>query len=347
MLETMIWDGDKLQLLDQRVLPHEQDYIAYKQASDIAVAIKNMVVRGAPAIGVAAAFACVLAARAAQKNYQPGTGAQWLSSMEKDFELLRNARPTAVNLFWAIGQAEKITANGGLDIPAKLENWASMLFKQDIETNKIMGELGASLLTENSTLYTHCNAGALATCGYGTALGVIRSGHTKGLVKHVYIDETRPWMQGSRLTAYELQQENIRCSLVIEGAAGHMMATNKIDWVIVGADRVAANGDVVNKIGTYNLAVLAEYHGVKFMVVAPSSTIDMSLDNGGLIPIETRAAAEVCDWHGAAISPDGVHAENPAFDMTPAELVGALVTEKGIIIKPTKKKLVHLLRAEV
>jgi methylthioribose-1-phosphate isomerase len=347
VLETMIWDGQKLQLLDQRVLPHRQEYIDYKQASDLAVAIKDMVVRGAPAIGVAAAFGCVLAGRAAQKNYQPGTGAQWLSSMESDLAQLKNARPTAVNLFWAIGQAENIIADGGLNVPVKLENWAAMLFKQDIEINKKMGELGASLLTENSIIYTHCNAGALATCGYGTALGVIRSASIKNLVKHVYVDETRPWMQGSRLTAYELQQENIPCSLVIEGAAGHMMAINKVDWVIVGADRVAANGDVVNKIGTYNLAVLAKYHGVKFMVVAPSSTIDMSLANGGLIPIESRAAAEVCDWQGAAISPDGVHAENPAFDMTPAQLVGALVTEKGLIIKPNKKKLARLFRLEV
>ena len=347
MLETMIWDSDKLQLLDQRVLPHKQEYLACKQSSDVAKAITAMVVRGAPAIGVAAAFATILAARSAQKNYQPGTGAQWLDAMKNDLDLLRSSRPTAVNVSWAITQAEDIIVTGGLDVPAKLENWASVLFKKDIEINKTMGELGAGLLTKDSSVYTHCNAGALATCGYGTALGVIRSANDKGLIKHVYVGETRPWMQGSRLTSYELQQQNIPCSLVTEGAAGHIMATRKIDWIIVGADRVAANGDVANKIGTYNLAILAKYHGIKLMVVAPTSTIDMELDNGSLIPIETRESSEVSEWQGVAISPDGIQAENPAFDLTPVELVGALATEKGIVIKPDKAKLARLLKTKV
>jgi methylthioribose-1-phosphate isomerase len=340
----MIWDSKQLQLLDQRVLPHKQEYIGYSQANDVATAIKNMVVRGAPAIGVTAAFACVLAARAAQERDQPVNADQWLSSMQADLELLQRSRPTAVNLFWAIDQAKKIIAAGGIDVSIKLEEWAVMLFNQDIKTNRAMGELGATLLTENSVIYTHCNAGALATCGYGTALGVIRGACANNLIKHVYVGETRPWMQGSRLTAFELQQDNIPCSLIIEGAAGHFMATHEIDWVIVGADRVAANGDVVNKIGTYNLAILAKYHGVKFMVVAPTSTIDMSLHSGALIPIETRAASEVCDWQGIAISPVGMQAENPAFDLTPAGLIDALVTEKGIVMEPNKEKLAKIFK---
>ena len=345
MQATMIWSNGVLQLLDQRLLPHKQSYISCATAGDVATAIANMVVRGAPAIGVAAAFATVLAARQAQQSHKPSSSSQWIASTSLALTTLRQSRPTAVNLFWALDQALQLITQGGDDLPNNLERWAIDLYEKDISDNKIMGELGASLIAEQATVITHCNAGALATCGYGTALGVIRSGYANGNIKHVFASETRPWLQGSRLTAFELQQENIPCSLIVEGAAGHIMTTEPIDWVIVGADRITANGDVINKIGTYNLAVLAKYHGVSFMVVAPTATIDMATATGSQVVLEQRESSEVTDWRGDTVAPVAVVARNPAFDQTPNSLIDMIVTEKGLIYAPNKAKLSKLMQS--
>jgi methylthioribose-1-phosphate isomerase len=257
--------------------------------------------------------------------------------MDEPLAKLANSRPTAVNLFWAIERMTVLYKSLPTDVspePVLLQE-AKMIHAEDIESNHTMGHLGSGLIDSNSTVLTHCNAGALATGGFGTALGVIRQGYADGKIKHVYADETRPWLQGARLTAWELQQDHIPVTLQSEGAAAALMASGKLDWVIVGADRIAANGDVANKIGTYMLAILAKYHGVRMMVVAPTSTIDWRLQDGKEIPIEQRSAEEVTMIHGVQIAPEGVNALNPAFDVTPANLVDAIVTEAGVILSPS------------
>jgi methylthioribose-1-phosphate isomerase len=254
---------------------------------------------------------------------------------------LENARPTAVNLFWAVEHMRQCYMNLADQYSpeeALLEE-AKKLHQQDIDANKTMGRLGAELLDDNSVVLTHCNAGALATAGFGTALGVIRQGHKEGKIKHVYVDETRPWLQGARLTAWELVQEHIPMTLQADAAAALLMASGELNWVIVGADRIAANGDVANKIGTYSLAVLAKYHGVKVMVVAPTSTIDWDIPDGSLIPIEQRDSSEVTQINGEWIAPKQVQASNPAFDVTPASLIDAIVTEAGVILSPDSEKM--------
>ncbi|MEH6549659.1 MAG: S-methyl-5-thioribose-1-phosphate isomerase [Pseudomonadales bacterium] len=337
-MDTLRWDGERLWLLDQRVLPQQEIYLPYDTAQEVALAITDMVVRGAPAIGITAAFGVVLEARQLSHDLAEKVSIDWPQAMLPALTVLRESRPTAVNLFWAINQAEALLAQAG-DVPAVLEAWAKDMLVTDIQTNRHMGVLGAALLAEDSVIYTHCNAGALATGGYGTALGVIRAAHTAGKVKQVFAGETRPWLQGARLTAWELSREQIPVSIVVEGAAGHIIGERGVDWVIVGADRVAANGDVANKVGTFNLAILAQYHGARLMVVAPTSTIDMSTPDGRAIPIEQRPAEEVTHWRGETVAPAGVHAENPAFDVTPASLVSALVTERGVVLAPDTAKL--------
>ena len=329
---TQEWLDDHLRMLDQRKLPHEVVYQHYESAAEIAQAIKDMVVRGAPAIGHSAAFAMAIEA------LNIGESDDWVSALAEARKVLAESRPTAVNLFWVLDRCDQIIAQAE-DVPSALSYFAERLFELDIEDNKRMGDFGASLLGANATVYTHCNAGALATAGYGTALGVIRSAHAQGKIKQVFAGETRPWLQGARLTVWELLQENIPVKLAVEGAAGHNMKTHKVDWVIVGSDRIAANGDVANKIGTYNLAILAKHHGAKVMVAAPTNTIDRQCENGELIPIEERGAEEISHWQGKAVAAANCPIVNPAFDVTPASLIDAIVTERGIIENPNAEKI--------
>lgn len=335
------WENGSLQLLDQRLLPSRCEYLKLEDAASVARAIQEMVVRGAPAIGITAAFGVVLAARAHVASDPAG----WKNSIEPDLERLAASRPTAVNLFWALNRMRAvIAATESSDPVAELLQEASRIQQEDVEANLRMGEFGADLIRQRCAVLTHCNAGALATGGYGTALGVIRSAWRRGMIEGVYADETRPWLQGSRLTAWELLQDHIPVTLIADGAAAYLMKSGKIDWVIVGSDRIAANGDVANKIGTYSAAVAARYHGVKFMVAAPTSTIDMSLASGEQIPIESRDPAELFSVGGQRIAAEGSSAWNPVFDVTPAGLVDAIVTEKGVVLEPTTEKMEALMK---
>jgi methylthioribose-1-phosphate isomerase len=330
-IRPIIWRDDRLWLLDQRALPEKEMYLDYEDPAAVASAIRDMVVRGAPAIGVTAAYACVLAARRCYSE-DPGN---WRKGFAADLAILAEARPTAVNLRWAIERMRGVAIESGNPEPALLAE-ARTMEEEDVAANRTMGRLGAALLDDGAVL-THCNAGALATAGFGTALGVIRQGHADGSIDHVYADETRPWMQGARLTAWELAHDGIPATLLCEGAAAALMHADRVKWVIVGADRVAANGDAANKIGTYGLAVLARHHGVRFMVVAPTSTIDRDAEDGAAIPIEQRSADEVLGYSGRQVAATGVDAWNPAFDVTPAELIDALVTERGVVSPPSRE----------
>ena len=331
------WVNDSLRLLDQRILPRVTAYIDYHDVEGVAGAIKDMVVRGAPAIGVTAAYGVVIAAR--ERFNQ--NAENWVDLVVEDMKILAASRPTAVNLFWALSYMERrlkeaVTTENPIQF---LLDEALKIHQEDIEANKCMGALGAELIAPCDAVLTHCNAGSLATGGYGTALGVIRSAYAGGRIKQVYADETRPWLQGARLTAWEMVQEQIPVNLIPEGAAAHLMSQGKVSWVIVGSDRIVANGDVANKIGTYGLAVMAKYHGVKFMVAAPTTTIDMDTPDGSLIPIEQRDPAEVLSIAGKRVAPEGANAWNPVFDVTPAELVDAIVTEKGVVHQPNTEKM--------
>lgn len=332
-IQPIVWRDNTLCLLDQRKLPHEQVWLEYEYSDAVAVAIRDMVVRGAPAIGITAAYGVVLAARQAWHL----VGSNWKQEMIAPLVYLEDSRPTAVNLHWAIKRMTELYQSlaDAISPEASLLAEARMIHKDDIAANHTMGKLGANLISNDSVVLTHCNAGALATGGFGTALGVIRQAFSEGKIKQVYADETRPWLQGSRLTVWELQQDNIPVTLQTEGAAATLMATGKLDWVIVGADRISANGDVANKVGTYMLAILAKYHDVKFMVVAPTATVDWQLYDGAEIPIEQRSEQEVTMINGEQIAPAGVSVLNPAFDVTPASLIDAIVTEKGVILSPS------------
>jgi len=340
-IKPIIWRNDNLDLLDQRLLPAEHTYITLTDIESVAKAITEMVVRGAPAIGITAAYGIVIAAR---KRFaeNPET---WKETIESDLELLAKSRPTAVNLFWAIDMMREIIKGLSVSDPVPtLLAIAQQVHKDDIAANVKMGQLGAQLIEAKCAVLTHCNAGALATGGYGTALGVIRSAFAEDKISRVYADETRPWLQGARLTAWEMVQDDIPVSLLVEGAAAHIIKTsqksdNPIQWIIVGSDRIASNGDVANKIGTYALAVLARHHGIKFMVAAPTTTIDMNIANGDEIPIEERADNEVLGFGTMKVAAEGAEARNPAFDVTPAELVDAIVTEKGVVLKPDSEKI--------
>ncbi|MBL1142830.1 MAG: S-methyl-5-thioribose-1-phosphate isomerase [Proteobacteria bacterium] len=332
------WESGKLILLDQRKLPAENIYLEYDLASEVAKAIKDMVVRGAPAIGIAAAYAVVLAARSAYQS----SADNWREIINTELELLSNSRPTAVNLNWAIAKMRQGFDSIEGDPETALLEMAIRIHDEDIAANHEMGRLGAELIKPDSQIITHCNAGALATGGYGTALGVIRTAFKNGLVKQVYSSETRPWMQGARLTSWELQQDNIPVNLVIDSAVSSLMQSSDIDWLIVGSDRIAANGDVANKIGTYSHAVSAKYHGVKVMVVAPFSTVDMQIKSGKDIPIEYRNTEEITDFNEVRVAPNDMQAINPAFDITPAKLVDVIVTEEGIVQDPDAEKMLAI-----
>lgn len=332
------WNAGMLTLLDQRKLPNEIVYLDYDSAPAVAEAIRGMVVRGAPAIGITAAYAVVLAARSAWQE----SSEAWREKIEDDLQLLTDARPTAVNLHWAITEMRKTFDQIEGDPEPVLIELATQIHNDDIAANHEMGRLGAELIAPNSQVITHCNAGALATGGYGTALGVIRNAFNKGLLTKVYASETRPWLQGARLTSWELQQDAIPVNLLIDSAASNLMKSGDINWLIVGADRIAANGDVANKIGTYSHAVAAKFHGVKVMVVAPASTVDMQIESGDQIPIENRATDEITDFNRARIAPNEINALNPAFDITPAKLVDFIVTEKGIVEQPNSEKMLAI-----
>ena len=333
------WHGDRLELLDQRALPLETRWLTLDNATDTAHAIRDMVVRGAPAIGITAAYGVVLAARAlgSQANRE---------SLQPAFTVLAASRPTAVNLFWALQRMQTLCDVDGDALVARLAAEAIQIHEDDRAMNHRLAAFGVPLLTEGKRVYTHCNTGALATGGHGTALGIIRSAWAVGRITGVVAGETRPWMQGARLTSWELLQENIPVTLVVDSAAGHVFKAGDIGAVIVGADRITANGDTANKIGTYNLAVLAKHHGIPFIVAAPLSTIDPQLTSGDAIEIEQRSAAEVRGIQGMPVAPENVTVFNPAFDVTPAELISAIVTEHGVIERPdTDKMAAHLISA--
>jgi len=332
------WRDGALQVLDQRALPQTRTYLMCRDAASVAQAISSMAVRGAPAIGIAAAYGVALAA---QKRYQHAP-ATWRTDMEADIELLARSRPTAVNLFWALARMRvTLAAVTGDPGPAMLAE-AERIHDEDVAANRRMGALGAALMEAGSGVLTHCNTGSLATGGYGTALGVIRAAHAAGKIDKVYADETRPWLQGARLTAWELVQDGIPVTLIADGAAAWLMHQGAVSWVVVGADRITANGDVANKIGTYGLALVARQHGVKFMVVAPCSTFDMTLQSGADIPIETRAPEELLTLAGQPVAASGAGVWNPVFDVTPAALVDALVTERGVVLAPDRHKIAAL-----
>ncbi len=323
------WQDDRLILLDQRYLPERHDDYPCDTLEQAAQGIADLVVRGAPAIGISAAYAVYLGYLQHQHNPDYDLSAA--------LELLANARPTAVNLAWAVDEQKKlIDATTGDAARALLQN-ARRIHRQDFDNNIRMGDFGAELIASGSRVLTHCNAGALATAGYGTALGVIRSAWHQGRLDKVFASETRPWTQGLRLTAWELQQDDIPVTLIIEGAASALFARQKIDWVIVGADRICANGDVINKIGTANLALLARHYGVKFMVAAPTSTIDMQTSRGDQVDIESRSAQEILANH--YVHNEKVNAWNPVFDVTDADWVSVIVTEKGVIDRPDREKI--------
>ena len=334
-MEAIRWKDSALYLLDQTRLPAEERWLAYTDYREVAKAIRTMVVRGAPAIGIAAAYATVLAA---QEN---ACKADFPAAMSRAKETLAASRPTAVNLFWALDRMEKLWLSVGPDLP-RLEAEARAIHREDVQMNETMGKAGAELVPQGARILTHCNAGALATGGYGTALGVIRAAHAQGKVSMVYADETRPLLQGARLTAYELVRDRIPVTLICDDMAGYLMAQGKIDLVVVGCDRMAANGDFANKIGTYSLAVLAKYHGIPFYTALPSSTIDRSIPNGGHIPVEQRGGEEVTGFAGVPTGPVDVQTWNPAFDVTPHELLTAVITERGVLRPPFDRELAGL-----
>jgi methylthioribose-1-phosphate isomerase len=338
-VETLRWHGRRLELIDQRGLPARFDYVSCTSAAEVADAIRLMVIRGAPAIGCAAAFGIALEAQR-QQHCAPG---EFDAAMEVAFRNLAASRPTAVNLFWALNRMRTALAGAGRgSLPSTAEKLATAaleIFRNDLETNRAIGRAGAELVADGARILTHCNTGALATAGHGTALGVVRSARDAGKKISVIASETRPYLQGARLTAWELMQERIPVTLITDSMAGHMMQLGKVDLVLVGADRIAENGDVVNKIGTYTLAVLSGRHGIPFYVAAPLSTIDLSIADGSSIPIEERNPSEVTGYAGANWAPEGVAVANPAFDATPAELVSGLITEKGVVLRPEKKKV--------
>lgn len=329
-VQALEWTGKSLRVLDQRLLPEHIRYHEYHDAEAVAEAIKSMQVRGAPAIGIAAAYGVVLSV----KGHYRVDRSDWRESVERDMQLLAESRPTAVNLFWALDTLRAALATAQGDPLAVATEAALRIHQDDLEANLRMGELGADILGEARAVMTHCNAGALATGGYGTALGVIRSAWKRGL-KSVYAGETRPWLQGARLTVWELARDGIPATLIADSAAAWLMKNGALDWIIVGADRIAANGDVANKIGTYSLAVLAKQHDVKMMVVAPMSTIDFALANGDGIEIEQRHPAELLP--DCYLKEDSlVQAWNPVFDVTPAQLITAIVTERGVVMNPAE-----------
>jgi methylthioribose-1-phosphate isomerase len=334
-IRPILWTGETLDLLDQRKLPFQVEHLSSHDSDEVAAAIHSLAVRGAPAIGIAAAWGVVLAGRL----IDAADGAEAALKLEPALQRLNAARPTAVNLAWALARMRSAMQAAGADWRQGLEREAQAIAEEDLAANRRMGALGAALINEGSGVLTHCNTGSLATAGFGTALGVIRAGVAQQRIAKVFAGETRPWQQGARLTVWELQQDGIDATLIADSAASHLMKTGAVQWVVVGADRICANGDTANKIGTYQLAIAAHHHGIKFMVVAPSSTVDMATASGDLIEIEERDPAEMLGIGGTRIVAEGIHAWNPVFDVTPADLIDAIVTEKGVIEQPTVEKM--------
>jgi methylthioribose-1-phosphate isomerase len=343
MIETIQWTDGTVVMIDQTRLPLEETFVTCRTYEEVAAAIRNMVIRGAPAIGVAAAMGVALGVAGAAEG---GIDEQ----METICATLARTRPTAVNLFWAIDRMKRLyaTLRGRPieEIRRRMIEEARLVREEDIAINRAIGRHGAPLVPDGKTVLTHCNAGALATAGYGTALGVIRAAIESGKHVDVFADETRPFLQGARLTVWELQQDAIPTTLITDNMAGHFMKTGRIGCVVVGADRIAANGDVANKVGTYSVAVLARENGVPLFVAAPISTLDLTLASGDLIPIEQRAAAEVTHVFGHAVAPPGTAVENPAFDVTPARYVTAIITERGVARAPFETSLRRLAKGE-
>jgi methylthioribose-1-phosphate isomerase len=338
MLPTVGWEGEEVVLVDQRRLPDEEVYLRCRRMEEVADAIRDMAIRGAPAIGVAAAFGVALGVRASAAR-----GEALRAELERITSTLAATRPTAVNLFWALARMRRrFDREEEPRVREALLEEARAIEAEDLAACRRMGDLGAALLPEGVRLLTHCNAGALATAGYGTALGVIRSAARQGKVKNVFADETRPYLQGARLTAWELTREGIPTTLIADSMAGALMARGEVDAVVVGADRIAANGDVANKIGTYTLAVLARENGLPFYVAAPLSTVDLGTASGDAITIEERAPEEVTHHGGRRLAPAGVAVRNPAFDVTPARYVTAIVTERGVARAPYAESLAGL-----
>ncbi len=348
MIKPLVWEGKQLKVLNQRKIPWSVEYLLCSTSAEVEEGIKNLSLRGAPAIGVAAAFGVVLAAMEAGSNSRE----EFSLFLQEKAQILMCARPTAVNLSWAVHRMlrkfhtikDNNKDNNIEEIIKGLEEEALLIYEEDIQANKRLGELGADLLSKGEKVLTHCNAGALATAGYGTALGVIRSAHTRGKQIEVYVNETRPVLQGARLTAWELKEEGIPFTLITDNMAGYLMQKGMIDSVVLGADRIALNGDTANKIGTYSLAVLADYHHIPFYVAAPFSTFDLSLAEGELIPVEERNREEVTHILDKRIAPEGAKVYNPSFDITPGDLISAIITEKGIIENPEKNKIQSLLK---
>ncbi len=336
-MEAIQWRGDTLLLLDQTKLPVTEEWLPYTDAYQVASAIRTMVVRGAPAIGVSAAYAYVLAAR----SFSALDSASFSAQMTQTKAVLAASRPTAVNLFWALDRMERCLMAHGNSPQAlsALEREAIAIHREDMEMNRRIGSFGASVVPEGASILTHCNAGALATGGYGTALGVIRAAHAQGKVSMVYADETRPLLQGARLTAYELGKDQIPTTLIADNMAASLMRAGRIQMVVLGCDRMAANGDFANKIGTYSVAVNAHFHGVPFYTALPSSTIDLALSDGGKIPIEERAREEMTHLSDVQTAPLDVQVFNPAFDVTPHQLLTGIITEKGVIYPPFQENL--------
>jgi methylthioribose-1-phosphate isomerase len=331
MVETIQWTDDGVVMIDQTRLPREEAYVTCRTYGEVADAIRSMVIRGAPAIGVAAAMGVALGVLRSPDRF------------EDICDALARTRPTAVNLFWAIDRMKKLyeSLRGRPieEIRARLISEAQQIRLEDIAINQAIGHHGAPLVPDGKTILTHCNAGALATAGYGTALGVVRAAVASGKKVDVFADETRPFLQGARLTVWELQQDGIAATLITDNMAGHFLKSGRIGCVVVGADRIAANGDVANKVGTYSVAVLAKENGVPFFVAAPISTLDLTLASGDEIPIEQRAASEVTHIFGVQVAPDETRVENPAFDVTPNRYVTAIITERGVARAPYTESL--------
>ncbi|HEV2112840.1 MAG TPA: S-methyl-5-thioribose-1-phosphate isomerase [Terriglobales bacterium] len=342
MIRTLEWTEAGVRFLDQTRLPTEEIYVTCKTYAEVAEAIRTMIVRGAPAIGVAAAMGIALGIRDSKANN--------VIALQKDFERIAQSigetRPTAVNLFWAIARMRSVLQSSAAmplsEVRARLIAEAKAMYIEDIAANQAMSKHGAVFMPAKGGVLTHCNAGALATCGYGTALGVIRAAVEQGKKLRVFADETRPFLQGSRLTAWELSKDGIPTTVISDNMAGSIMQQGKVGAVIVGADRIAANGDVANKIGTYSLAILAKEHGIPFYVAAPWSTVDMKTANGKDIPIEQRSPREVTHMAGKQLTPDGIEVENPAFDVTPHRYIAAIITERGVAKPPLAKSLAQL-----
>jgi methylthioribose-1-phosphate isomerase len=349
MHPTIEWQSDAVVMVDQRKLPGQEVYLSCRTAPEVARAIKTMVIRGAPAIGVAAAMGIALGMRRSKAR---GTR-QYAVEFNKICDLMAGTRPTAVNLFWAIDRMKRALAAGVqagesvADLTRRFEREAVAIHDEDVESCRAMGRFGAAIVPDAARILTHCNAGALATAGYGTALGVVRAAAERGKVRRVYADETRPFLQGARLTAWELVRDHVPTTVITDGMAGSLMRRGEVDVVVVGADRIAANGDVANKVGTYTVAILAQAHDVPFYVAAPLSTIDLATPDGTGIPIEERNGREMTHFGSARLTPEGAQVWNPSFDVTPAHLVSGIITERGIARPPYGESLAALFEAGV